>query len=41
MIDDFSEKTSFIRSVADLLRGLYRPNKYKDVIRLSEAPNTL
>ena len=32
MVDNFSEKTSFIWSVADLLRGPYRPNKYKDVM---------
>jgi type I restriction enzyme M protein len=29
---NFSEKTSFIWSVADLLRGPYRPNQYKIVI---------
>jgi type I restriction enzyme M protein len=28
----FSDKTSFIWSVADLLRGPYRPNQYKDVM---------
>lgn len=32
MVDNFSEKTSFIWSVADLLRGPYRPNQYKDVM---------
>jgi type I restriction enzyme M protein len=29
---NFSEKTSFIWSVADLLRGPYRPNQYKKVM---------
>ncbi len=29
---NFSEKVSFIWSVADLLRGPYRPNQYKDVM---------
>lgn len=29
---NFSEKASFIWSVADLLRGPYRPNQYKDVM---------
>ena len=28
----FGEKVSFIWSVADLLRGPYRPNQYKDVM---------
>jgi type I restriction enzyme M protein len=28
----FSEITSFIWSVADLIRGPYRPNQYKDVM---------
>ena len=28
----FSDKTSFIWSVADLLRGPYPPNQYKDVM---------
>ncbi len=32
MVDNFSEKASFIWSVADLLRGPYRPNQYKDVM---------
>ncbi len=32
MINNFSEKVSFIWSVADLLRGPYRPNQYKDVM---------
>lgn len=32
MISNFSEKVSFIWSVADLLRGPYRPNQYKDVM---------
>lgn len=32
MIHNFSEKASFIWSVADLLRGPYRPNQYKDVM---------
>ncbi len=32
VVDNFSEKTSFIWSVADLLRGPYRPNQYKDVM---------
>ena len=32
MVDNFSEKTSFIWSVADLLRGPYKPNKYRDVM---------
>lgn len=31
-MNNFSEKTSFIWSVADLLRGPYRPNQYKDVM---------
>jgi type I restriction-modification system DNA methylase subunit len=29
-VNNFSEKVSFIWSVADLLRGPYRPNQYKD-----------
>lgn len=29
---NFSEKVSFIWSVADLIRGPYRPNQYKDVM---------
>lgn len=29
---NFNEKVSFIWSVADLLRGPYRPNQYKDVM---------
>ena len=32
MISNFNEKVSFIWSVADLLRGPYRPNQYKDVM---------
>ena len=32
VVDNFSEKASFIWSVADLLRGPYRPNQYKDVM---------
>ena len=32
MMNDFNEKVSFIWSVADLLRGPYRPNQYKDVM---------
>jgi type I restriction enzyme M protein len=32
LLNNFSEKTSFIWSVADLLRGPYRPNQYKDVM---------
>jgi type I restriction enzyme M protein len=31
-MSNFSEKVSFIWSVADLLRGPYRPNQYKDVM---------
>ncbi|MBI5238684.1 MAG: type I restriction-modification system subunit M N-terminal domain-containing protein, partial [Deltaproteobacteria bacterium] len=31
-MNNFSEKVSFIQSVADLLRGPYRPNQYKDVM---------
>ncbi|MBW2083945.1 MAG: type I restriction-modification system subunit M N-terminal domain-containing protein, partial [Deltaproteobacteria bacterium] len=31
-MDNFGEKVSFIWSVADLLRGPYRPNQYKDVM---------
>ena len=31
-MNNFSEKVSFIRSVADRLRGPYRPNQYKDVM---------
>ena len=29
---NFQDKVSFIWSVADLLRGPYRPNQYKDVM---------
>ncbi|MFH1446021.1 MAG: type I restriction-modification system subunit M N-terminal domain-containing protein, partial [Chloroflexota bacterium] len=29
---NFGEKVSFIWSVAELLRGPYRPNQYKDVM---------
>jgi len=32
MASNFSEKVSFIWSIADLLRGPYRPNQYKDVM---------
>jgi len=31
-VNNFNEKASFIWSVADLLRGPYRPNQYKDVM---------
>lgn len=31
-MDHWSEKVSFIWSIADLLRGPYRPNQYKDVM---------
>ena len=31
-MNSFNEKVSFIWSVADLLRGPYRPNQYKDVM---------
>ncbi len=31
-MNNFNEKASFIWSVADLLRGPYRPNQYKDVM---------
>jgi len=31
-MNNWGEKVSFIWSVADLLRGPYRPNQYKDVI---------
>ena len=31
-MNNFSEKVNFIWSVADLLRGPYRPNQYKDVM---------
>jgi len=31
-MNNFSEKASFIWSVADLIRGPYRPNQYKDVM---------
>ena len=30
--NNFGDKVSFIWSVADLLRGPYRPNQYKDVM---------
>ncbi len=29
---NFADKANFIWSVADLLRGPYRPNQYKDVM---------
>jgi type I restriction enzyme M protein len=32
LMNNFGEKVSFIWSVADLLRGPYRPNQYKDVM---------
>jgi len=31
-MNNFNEKVSFIWSVADLLRGPYRPNQYKDIM---------
>ncbi len=31
-MNNFSDKANFIWSVADLLRGPYRPNQYKDVM---------
>ena len=31
-MNNFGEKISFIWQVADLLRGPYRPNQYKDVM---------
>jgi len=31
-VNNFGEKVSFIWTVADLLRGPYRPNQYKDVM---------
>jgi len=31
-VNNFGDKVSFIWSVADLLRGPYRPNQYKDVM---------
>ena len=31
-MNNFNEKVAFIWSVADLLRGPYRPNQYKDVM---------
>ena len=31
-MNNFGEKVNFIWSVADLLRGPYRPNHYKDVM---------
>jgi hypothetical protein len=31
-LENFGEKVGFIWSVADLLRGPYRPNQYKDVM---------
>lgn len=31
-MNNFSDKVSFIWSVADLIRGPYRPNQYKDVM---------
>ena len=32
VVNNFGDKVSFIWSVADLLRGPYRPNQYKDVM---------
>ena len=31
-MENFSDKVSFIWSVANLIRGPYRPNQYKDVM---------
>jgi type I restriction enzyme M protein len=31
-LNNFGEKVSFIWWVADLMRGPYRPNQYKDVV---------
>ncbi len=31
-MNNFNEKVSFIWSVAELIRGPYRPNQYKDVM---------
>lgn len=31
-MNNFGEKVSFIWSIAELLRGPYRPNQYKDVM---------
>ncbi|MFA6233321.1 MAG: type I restriction-modification system subunit M N-terminal domain-containing protein [Bacteroidota bacterium] len=31
-MNNFSDKVSFIWSVADQLRGPYRPNQYKDIM---------
>jgi len=31
-VNNFGGKVSFIWSIADLLRGPYRPNQYKDVM---------
>jgi type I restriction enzyme M protein len=31
-VNNFGEKVSFIWQVADLLRGPYKPNQYKEVI---------
>src|SRR4030042_1447473 len=31
-MNNFNEKANFIWAVADLLRGPYRPNQYKDVM---------
>ena len=31
-MNDFGSKVSFIWSVADLLRGPYKPNQYRDVM---------
>lgn len=32
MVNNFNDKAGFIGSVADLLRGPYRPNQYQDVM---------
>jgi type I restriction enzyme M protein len=32
MVENFSEKVNLIWSIAELLRGPYRPNQYKDVM---------
>lgn len=32
VMNSFDDKASFIWSVADLLRGPYRPNQYKDIM---------
>lgn len=37
-VNHFGEKVNFIWSVADLLRGPYRPNQYKDVMLPTGLP---